>query len=559
MTVASENLPLQRLWHWERARADQPYLTQPMGGGQSRDYSWSQAVGEARRMAAYLQAQGYAPGSRVAILSKNCAHWLMSDFAIWMAGYVSVPLYPTLTADSVRQILQHSEAVAVFVGKLDEWPQMKPGIPEGLHCISYPLSPPNDYPTWETIIAETKPLAGNPVRDGEELATIIYTSGTTGMPKGVTMDFNAIGWAAEPMEQGFGISADDRVLSYLPLSHVAERWTVEACSIRAGFRIYFAESLDTFLRDLQNARPTMFISVPRLWVKFQQGIFSKIPKKKLDRLFSIPLLGKQLKKKILKQLGLDTVRFAGAGAAPLPVSVLEWYRDLGLELLEGYGMSENFGCSHGSFPGQSRVGYVGNPWPGVECKLSESGEVLVRSPATTKGYFKEPEKTAEAFTEDGFLRTGDLGEIDEQGRLKITGRAKELFKTSKGKYVAPAPIENKLGAHPQLEAVCVAGANQNQPYALLMLAENVVAKLAEGGEALREDITASLQALLESVNAAVDPHERLAFMVVAKSQWTVENGFLTPTLKIKRNIVESTYEPQVEGWYAQRQPIIWEQ
>ena len=530
-----------------------------MGGGQSRDYSWSQAVGEARRMAAYLQAQGYAPGSRVAILSKNCAHWLMSDFAIWMAGYVSVPLYPTLTADSVRQILQHSEAVAVFVGKLDEWPQMKPGIPEGLHCISYPLSPPNDYPTWETIIAETKPLAGNPVRDGEELATIIYTSGTTGMPKGVTMDFNAIGWAAEPMEQGFGISAEDRVLSYLPLSHVAERWTVEACSIRAGFRIYFAESLDTFLRDLQNARPTMFISVPRLWVKFQQGIFSKIPKKKLDRLFRIPLLGKQLKKKILKQLGLDTVRFAGAGAAPLPVSVLEWYRDLGLELLEGYGMSENFGCSHGSFPGQSRVGYVGNPWPGVECKLSESGEVLVRSPATTKGYFKEPEKTAEAFTEDGFLRTGDLGEIDEQGRLKITGRAKELFKTSKGKYVAPAPIENKLGAHPQLEAVCVAGANQNQPFALLMLAEDVAAKLAEGGEALREDITASLQALLESVNAAVDPHERLAFMVVVKSQWTVENGFLTPTLKIKRNIVEATYEAQVEGWYAQRQPIIWEQ
>ena len=559
MTVASENLPLQRLWHWERARADQPYLTQPMGGGQSRDYSWSQAVGEARRMAAYLQAQGYAPGSRVAILSKNCAHWLMSDFAIWMAGYVSVPLYPTLTADSVRQILQHSEAVAVFVGKLDEWPQMKPGIPKGLHCISYPLSPPNDYPTWEAIIAETKPLAGNPVRDGEELATIIYTSGTTGMPKGVTMDFNAIGWAAEPMEQGFGISAEDRVLSYLPLSHVAERWTVEACSIRAGFRIYFAESLDTFLRDLQNARPTMFISVPRLWVKFQQGIFSKIPKKKLDRLFRIPLLGKQLKKKILKQLGLDTVRFAGAGAAPLPVSVLEWYRDLGLELLEGYGMSENFGCSHGSFPGQSRVGYVGNPWPGVECKLSESGEVLVRSPATTKGYFKEPEKTAEAFTEDGFLRTGDLGEIDEQGRLKITGRAKELFKTSKGKYVAPAPIENKLGAHPQLEAVCVAGANQNQPFALLMLAEDVAAKLAEGGEALREDITASLQALLESVNAAVDPHERLAFMVVVKSQWTGENGFLTPTLKIKRNIVEATYEAQVEGWYAQRQPIIWEQ
>ena len=392
MSVDDKNLPLQRIWHWERARADHTYLTQPMGGGQLENYSWSRAVGEARRMAAYLQAQGFEPGSRIAILSKNCAHWVMSDFAIWMAGYVSVPLYPTLTAESVRHVLEHSEAKAVFVGKLDDWAMMKPGIPENLPCISYPLSPPNDYPTWERIIADTAPLQGTPTRPADELATIIYTSGTTGLPKGVMMNFQAIGWAPEPMEAGFGITAEDRVISYLPLAHVAERWTVEACSIRAGFQIFFAESLDTFLADLQRARPTMFISVPRLWVKFQQGIFAKVPKKKLDMLFKIPLLGKLLKKKILRQLGLDTVRFAGSGAAPLPVSVLEWYRELGLDLLEGYGMSENFGCSHGSFPGQSRVGYVGSPWPGVECKLSESGEVLVRSPATTTGYYKDPER-----------------------------------------------------------------------------------------------------------------------------------------------------------------------
>ena len=556
MSVAEENLPLQRIWHWERARADKPYLTQPMGNGQLESYSWSRAVGESRRMAAYLQAQGFEPGSRIAILSKNCAHWIMSDFAIWMAGYVSVPLYPTLTADSVRHVLEHSEAKAVFVGKLDDWPMMKPGIPEGMPCISYPLSPPNEYPSWNQIVSDTAPLTGTPTRDADDLATIIYTSGTTGLPKGVMMNFGAIGWAPEPMEAGFGITAEDRVLSYLPLAHVAERWTVESCSIRAGFHIYFAESLDTFLQDLQRARPTMFISVPRLWVKFQQGIFSKIPKKKLDRLFKIPLLGSLIKKKILKQLGLDTVRFAGSGAAPLPVSVLEWYRELGLDLLEGYGMSENFGCSHGSFPGQSRVGYVGSPWPGVECKLSETGEVLVRSPATTTGYYKAPDKTAETFTEDGFLKTGDLGEIDEQNRLKITGRAKELFKTSKGKYVAPAPIENKLSAHPAIEAVCVAGANQGQPCALVMLNEDAAAHCADAS--YREELSESLTALLESVNASVDPHERLQFITVVNDPWTVEGGFLTPTLKIKRNVVEDTYGAQLDGWYGKRQQVIWE-
>ena len=555
MSLDDAMLPLPRIYHWEREGADRSYLVQPMGDGTRRDYSWQRAVGEARRIAQYLQDQGYPPGSRIAILSKNCAHWIMADFAIWMAGHVSVPLYPTLTAGSVRQILEHSGARAIFVGKLDDTDTMTPGIPDEVLRLSFPLSAPNDYPTWDRIVADTAPLPGGPTRPAEELATIIYTSGTTGMPKGVMMSFAAIGAAAEPMMETFGVHADDRMLSYLPLAHVAERWTVEACSIRAGFQIHFAESLDTFLADLQRARPTMFISVPRLWVKFQQGVFSKIPKRRLDRLFAIPVLGRLLKRKILRQLGLDTVRFAGAGAAPLPVSVLEWYRALGLELLEGYGMTENFGCSHGSAPGKSRVGYVGNPWPGVECRLDDSGEVLVRSPSTMMGYYKDPERTREALTEDGFIRTGDLGEIDEEGRLKITGRAKELFKTSKGKYVAPAPIENRLAAHSQVEAVCVAGANQAQPYALLMLSEDAAAQAIT--EAGREAMNASFETLRNKVNAQLDPHEQLAFLAVVRQQWSVENGFLTPTLKIKRNAVEAEYAPREADWYASRQTVLW--
>ena len=191
----------------------------------------------------------------------------------------------------------------------------------------------------------------------------------------------------------------------------------------------------------------------------------------------------------------------------------------------------------------------------MECRLDDSGEVLVRSPSTMMGYYKDPERTREALTEDGFIRTGDLGEIDEEGRLKITGRAKELFKTSKGKYVAPAPIENRLAAHSQVEAVCVAGANQAQPYALLMLSEDAAAQAIT--EAGREAMNASFETLRNKVNAQLDPHEQLAFLAVVRQQWSVENGFLTPTLKIKRNAVEAEYAPREADWYASRQTVLW--
>ncbi|WP_206362886.1 AMP-binding protein [Stenotrophobium rhamnosiphilum] len=552
MVSKEQSLPLQRVYQWEHERAHDVYLTQPMEGGAVRDYTWAQAVGEARRMAAYLKAKGWEPGTRIGILSKNCAWWIMSDLAIWMAGYVSVPLYPTLTAESVRQVLDHSEAKACFIGKLDEWPQMKSGVPDSVHCISFPASPKNDYATWDDIVKKTAPIEGNPTRAADELATIIYTSGTTGMPKGVMHSFNTFSVAASTVADSFDITPNERMLSHLPLSHVAERWAIEAGSFYCGFRIFFAESLDTFARDLRSAKPTVFATVPRLWTKFQQGVFAKMPKKRLDFLFSLPLLGGVFKKKILKAVGFEHTRFAMGGAAPMPPSLINWYRSLGLELLEAYGMTENFGMSHGSMPGEGRVGYVGKPWPGVECKLSEIGEVLVRSPSNMLGYFREPEKTREVLSEDGWLKTGDLGAFDEAGRLRITGRAKEIFKTSKGKYVAPAPIESKLSALSAIEALCVAGANYGQPCALVMLAP-------DAAKQDRASLTAQLKAQLETVNATLDPHEQLDFLVVVKDNWTVENGFITPTLKIKRNVVEAAYGPFLEAWYKHRQPVIWQE
>lgn len=553
---APEHLPLARIFHWERTRAHSPYLTQPMGKGIVRDYTWGHAVGEARRIAAWMQAQGWPRGSTVAILAKNSAHWIMADFAIWIAGYVSVPIYPTLTAESVRQILEHSESKACFIGKLDGWEAMRPGIPNNVLCIGMPLAPKNDYVQWDNLIADTLPLEGEVVRAADELATIVYTSGTTGMPKGVMHNFGNIGWSAGPVAERGKLTPEDRMLSYLPLAHVAERWLVEASSIRSGFRIFFVESLDTFAQDLQRARPTYFISVPRLWTKFQQGVFSKMPKAKLDRLLKIPIVRGLVKKKILKALGLDAVRIAGGGAAPMPVSLINWYRSLGLELLEGYGMTENFGVSHGSRIGEARIGYVGHPWDGTEHRVSTEGEVQTRGPSQMQGYFKEPEKTRETLTEDGWLRTGDLGEIDEAGRLKIVGRLKEQFKSSKGKYVAPAPIENKLSTHAAIEACCVAGANHPQPFALLMLNADVHKSCIDDAEK-KVELTASLKAHLDSVNAQLDDHEQLDFFVVVPEQWTVENHFITPTMKVKRPMIESSYAKHFDQWTALKQPVVW--
>jgi long-chain acyl-CoA synthetase len=554
--VPDAYLPLQRLYRWERERAGEICMTQPVGGV-TRDFTWAQALFEARRMAAHLQSLGWPPGTNIAILSKNCAWWLMADWAIWIAGYVSVPVYPTLTAASVRQLLEHSEAKACFIGKLDAWQTMKDGVPADLHCIRLPLSPDVDRPRWDDIIAKTPPLVGNPVRPADDLATIIYTSGTTGVPKGVMHPFSSFAQTALIVERTFEVTADERVLSYLPLAHVADRLASEVVPLAGGGRVYFAESLETFQKDLQRARPTIFMSVPRLWTKFQQGVFAKKPKAQLDLLLRIPILGRIVKRKILEQLGLDQVRYAMSGAAPLPADVLSWFRSLGLEMLEVYGMTENFAVSHCTRPGEFHPGYVGVPWEGVEVRIAEDGELLVKSPANMIGYYKDPERTREAFTEDGFLRTGDVGEADQQGRLKVTGRVKELFKTSKGKYVAPAPIENLLGTHPKIGASLVTGVAFPQPFAIVMLNAEETSRLASEPQA-RGELEQSFRSHLEAINAQLDPHEQLAFLAVVSEQWTEAGGFVTPTLKVRRKPVEQRYGPYFEAWAKAQQPVVWQ-
>jgi len=561
MQIAAEELPLARVQHWARTRPAAVYLTQPLEAGAVREWTWAQAVDEACRVAAWLKAQGAERGwperARVAILSKNCAHWILMDFAIWMAGYVSVPLYPTASAATVRQVLEHSEAVACFVGKLDDWKAIASGLPPAVLLLACALSPPEcgAAARWEQIVASTPPLTPIAPREAGELATIIYTSGTTGVPKGVMHSFGTFALAPKTTAQIWPVDADERVLSHLPLAHVAERLLVEANSVYHGFHVFFAESLDTFVRDLKRARPTFFGTVPRLWTKFQQGIYAQMPKQRLDRMLAVPVLGRWVGRKVLAAIGLDRVRYAACGAAPMPTELLSWFRKLGLDLFEVYGMTENFALSHGTRPGEGRIGYVGRPYPGVECRLGAGGEVLVKSPANMLGYYKAPELTRETLDAEGWLHTGDIGEIDERGRLRITGRLKEIFKTAKGKYVAPAPIEDRLSRHPQLEAVCVCGAGLPQPFAIVMPATHP-AWFEDA--ARREELRASLAAHLERVNAELEPHEKLAFLAVVRESWTVDNGLITPTLKVKRSQIEDRYAPKFDAWAARREAVVFD-
>ncbi|HEX6591880.1 MAG TPA: AMP-binding protein [Moraxellaceae bacterium] len=547
--------------HWARTTPDAVYMTQPLPGGQVQQFTWRECADQVQRMAAHLASLGLPRGSSIGLLGRNSAHWILTDLAIWLAGHVSVPLYPTLNGESAAYILEHAEVKLLFLGKLDGiadgWKDISTVLPAALPLISLPLSPRKDVPQWTDSIASTQPRGDLPLPQPDELATIVYTSGSTGRPKGVMHSFGTMVSVAGSLRDTYHVTNQERMLSYLPLAHVAERAVLETSSLYFGFKVFFSEGLETFQQDLQRAQPTIFFSVPRLWTKFYLAVNEKLPPKKQKILFRIPLLSGVVKRKVLKQLGLDQVRLAITASAPLPPTIMQWYRDLGLELLDVYGMTENFGYSHGSRPGEVRVGYVGHCNPGVVCRIAENGEVQVKSPGQMTGYYKNPEKTAEDMTADGFLKTGDRGEIDAQGRLKITGRVKELFKTSKGKYVAPVPIEQKLNRHPKVEVICVTGPSQPQPFALLMLSPDAQAEL--GRQQLnRDDLTGEFGALLKEVNDSLEDHEKLDYLVVVKDQWTMENGYLTPTMKIKRNIIEDRYLPQADAWVSQRQTVIWE-
>lgn len=553
-------LIIDHIYDHEAAHADQVFLTQPAGEGTVVDYTWGQMMEQSRRMAAHLLSLGLEPGARIALLAKNSAHFVMTELAIWMAGGTTVAIFPTETAENIRFVLDHSEASLLFIGKLDGWAAQASGVPADVPCIELPLAPSTGFPTWNDIIARTAPLAGRPQRHGSDLAMLMYTSGSTGQPKGVMHSFERITRMTEfrnaDAARRLGEGSVMRMLSYLPLAHAYERFGVETALLQdGGGHIYFADTLTTFVADLRRANPNVFYSVPRLWLKFQQGVFAGMPPAQLDALLDNPATAAVVGKKVLAGLGLDSVVIAASASAPIPPSLMAWYRRLGLNLIEGYGMTEDCAYSHSTDDLHKEPGCVGLPAPGVQVRIADDGEILIKSPGQMVGYYKRPDLDRESFTDDGFFHTGDRGERLADGQLRITGRVKELFKTAKGEYVAPAPIENRLNSHPMVESSIVTGVGQPAAYAVIVLDENLRPKVSD--PAVRANVESELGQLLLEINAALVGHERLQMLVVAREPWSIENGFLTPTMKIKRNRIETALAPLVDDWYRRPGPVLW--
>jgi long-chain acyl-CoA synthetase len=540
--------PLDIFYHWEKTTPGSIFLKQPIDG-QWKSWTYRQAGDEIRRIAASLKVYGLDPRSNIAILSKNCAQWIMADLGIWMAGHVSIPIYATFSASTIRQIIKHSDSKVIFIGKLDEFKEQKPGIPPETKCISFTAYGEKEGDQWDDLLVKHQPLNEGASWQSNEVATIKYTSGTTGNPKGVMVTVEALGYTITQGLKGFNLPAEpQRFFSYLPLSHVAERMLVEMGGLYSGSEIYFTESLEKFPENLMEVQPTVFLAVPRIWSKFREKIEEKMPK--LDKLLKIPVVNTILKKVIRKKLGLSKAIWIFTGAAPISVDMLEWFARLGITIHEVYGMTENLAYSHINL-NEVRFGSVGKAWPDVSVRISEEGEIQMKHPGIMTGYNREPELTAAVFTSDGFLKTGDKGEVDNDGFLFITGRIKDQFKTDKAKFVDPAPIELKLLTNADIEQVCVVGSGIPQPIALAVLSATAKNKS-------REHIMESISRTLNLVNPHLESYERIKSTVILSGDWTIENGLMTPTMKVKRNEVEKIHFQKYPEWYKKDQVVIWE-
>ena len=547
----AKKLPLEMLYHWERQCPDRTYLRQTINR-EYVDFTWGEVADEARRMVSALRHLGLVAGDKVALLSKNCAQWFIADLAMQMGQYVSVPIYPTANVDTIEYVLRHSEAKAIFVGKLDDWKSQEAGVPVALLRIAFPYDTMPASHQWDDLLEAHEPIPDSPVQAPDSLLSLVYTSGSTGKPKGAMLSVERYAWSCEKLVETVSLTQADRGFSYLPLAHITERVYIYGGSLYGGATIAFPESLDTFIEDVKRCRPTVFISVPRLWAMFRIKIHEKLPQHKLELLLKIPLISGLIKRKLQKGLGLDQARVLGCGSAPVSPALLEWYLSIGLKVTEAWGMTENHAFSTINYPFRAdKIGTVGKAGPGVTIKISDEGEILCRCEGMMLGYYKDPEHSAEAIDADGWLHTGDMGKLDREGYLTITGRMKDVFKTAKGKYVAPVPIEGLLGQEPIIEQLCVIGYGMPQPIALVQLAESA----AKGN---RDEVVARLEAARVRVNDQLESHAKIRGILVVKTPWNIENGVLTPTMKIKRHLLEHKYAHVGDRWPSS-QVVVWEE
>ncbi|MFL0987609.1 AMP-binding protein [Vibrio parahaemolyticus] len=545
--------PNEMILKWAAERPNEVYLKQIINR-QFVEFTYAEVADQALKLVSALRGLGIQPGDKVALVSKNCAEWFICDLAMMLGDYVSVPIFPTAGADTIEYCVTHSESKALIGGKLDDpaaTQQVIDAIPELISiALPYDSAPQCQY-QFKALIANAVPSEERPQHYDDKLMSLVYTSGTSGLPKGAMLTYGAFSWSVQQLINHIGIQANDRLFSYLPLAHITERVYIFGSSIMGGVPTAFPESLDTFIEDVKMHRPTLFISVPRLWTLFQQRIQDKLPQKKLNFLLKIPFVNSLIKKKLAEGLGLDQARVLGCGSAPVSPALLDWYHSVGLNITEAWGMTESFAYSTINYPFRAdKIGTVGNAGPGIELKIADDSEIMVRGKGLFSGYYKNDIATQESFDSDGWLHTGDIGAIDKDGYLTIQGRKKDTFKTAKGKFVSPVPIEKKLFEYSRVEMMCLIGLGLPGP--ILLVVPHDFPHFD------KERYARTTKKVIARMNQELASHEQIKGVLMIKEPWSIENGVLTPTLKIKRHVLEQKYHELGHHW-PKDELVLWEE
>lgn len=570
--------------------------------GKFVDISWVEMDSMSRGLGKYLISRGIKAGDKVAIFSANRYEWWVADLAILSAGAINVPVYPTNTTKETHYILNDSDARICFVGtrehmqKVLEIIDTLPMLEEIIILDELAAATPRvvtfskALETGKTINDKGELDARVKDIDPDSVATFIYTSGTTGNPKGVMLSHNNMTTNAEQwkaLTPGVIDSRQHIALSFLPLSHIFERTiTYYGACISAGAKVYFARDITTVLTDMIEVRPTIFASVPRVFEKMHAGILAKVASapplkqtlfkwamsvakrnlpyicngKKRTGLFALEyaLAYKLIISKLLTAIGLDRVIIGGSGGGPLSAADAEFFIGMGMMVLEGFGMTETSPLALANVPGHIRPGTVGKPLTNTQCKIGEGGELLIKGPQVMLGYYKNEAATKETFTADGFLKTGDIAEIDREGNFKITGRIKDLIITSGGKNISPQNLENALAASLYVEQASIIGDNRNYLTALIVPAFPALENWAkQNGIAFtsREDLVVR-PGVKELYNKEIEDNmkefgraEQVKKFRLLTEEWSQESGELTPTLKVKRRVITDKYAALIDEMY----------
>jgi len=586
--VATDTIPNRLLQRAERTPNDQAYYVREGGGWKPTNWgTYSDQVTQAGRA---LIALGFEPGQTVCILGFNRPEWAVMDIAAMGAGGAPAGIYTTCSPVEVRYIVAHADAPIILVENQDQWRKVlaeRGNMPNLKHVVTMkgcPAIADDMVMSWEEFMAKGDGVEKQSYLDRVEslkpdaLATLIYTSGTTGPPKGVMLSNQNLAWTANVAIGITTINASDCSLSYLPLSHIAEQMFTLHIPITTGARVYFAESIEAVPENLKEVQPTIFFGVPRIWEKFHAGITAKLKeatgvKAKLvkwamkvgweanqtprgNKGLQYQLANKLIYSKLLPAIGMGNARVCVTGAAPIAREVLEFFASMDLVVLEVYGQSEDSGPTSFNTPTQYRFGSVGPALPGVEVKIAEDDEILVKGPNVFLGYYKDKEATDSTLSGE-WLHSGDLGAFDQDGFLSITGRKKDIIITAGGKNITPKNLESGIKNHELVDEAVVIGDRRKYLSALVTIdAEAGLAWAVANGEdasALHksEKLRASIQAHIEEMNAHFARVEQIKKFTILKRNFTVEDGELTPTLKVKRAKVNDHFADDIEAMYAE--------